>query len=391
VVLAINVGVGFWTEWRARVAVDALTRLQVHEAVVLRDGRRSLLPSAELVPGDVLLLAEGAAVAADARLIEANELGLDEATLTGESMPVSKSVRAVQEEASRGTAIGDRRSMVFKGTTVARGAGRAVVVATGASTELGRIGELVGSVDHGPTPIERRLDALGRRLVWITLAIAGLVFAIGVLGGRDPWLVFETGLALAIAAVPEGLPVVATITLAIGMWRMARRNAVVRRPPAVEALGSATVICADKTGTLTSGRMAATSLLVAGRRIDVTGGEAASAGGLERDGVAIGADNAPLALALIRSAVLANESRVERTESGWEGVGDPTDLALLYLGLKVGISRDEALAEVPEVARMPFSSRRMLMATFHATRSGASDPLEMHVKGAAWAPTARSR
>lgn len=369
VVLAINVIVGFWTEWRARMAVDALGRLQVDEAEVLRDGRRVKIAAAELVPGDVVVLSEGARVPADARLLEASELTIDEALLTGESMPVPKSVEPVAEERPGETSVGDRTSMVHKGTTVARGSGTAAVVATGTATEIGKIGELVGSLEQAPTPIEERLDVLGRRLVWITLGVALLVIAVGLAGGRDPWLVVETGLALAIAAVPEGLPVVATITLAVGMWRMAKRNALVRRPSAVEALGSATVVCADKTGTLTSGRMTVTSVLAAEGRIDLDG-EGAEGEGVSGEGFR----------KLVRSVVLANEGRLEHVDGEWEGVGDPTDVALLRLGLNQGLERADLVSEAPEVARLPFSSARMLMATFHGQGDG---PVEIHVKGAA--------
>jgi Ca2+-transporting ATPase len=377
VVLAINVIVGFWTEWRARIAVDALRGLEVHEAVVLRDGRQVEIDASEVVPGDVLVLAEGMAIPADGRLLEANELQVDEAALTGESMPAAKTTEAVSGSAV--TVVGDRISMVYKGTTAVGGAGRAVVTATGAQTEIGRIGALVSAIEPTPTPIERRLDALGRRLVWLTLAVALVVIAVGLLGGRDPWLVIETGLALAIAAVPEGLPVVATITMAVGMWRMARRNALVRRPPAVEALGSATVICADKTGTLTSGHMTVTSVLAGGRPVTIP----AMTEGFDAAGRLETPDVTPERFEglteLVRTAVLANEAQLHWTTEGWERVGDPTDLALLELGVRAGVSREALVEESPEVARLPFSSRRMLMASFHR---GSEGPVEVHVKGA---------
>ena len=377
IVLAINVTIGFWTEWRARVAVEALQGLQVEDAVVLRDGHRIEIGASEVVPGDILVLAEGVKIAADGRLLEAAELRVDEAALTGESVPVTKSSDALA--ASGVTALGDRTSMVFKGTTAVGGAARAVVTATGARTEIGRIGELVSAIEHAPTPIERRLDALGRRLVWVTLAVASVVIGIGLLGGLDPWLVVETGLALAIAAVPEGLPVVATITLAIGMWRMAGRNALVRRPSAVEALGSATVICADKTGTLTSGRMAVTSMLVGGRRVDIPGRDTGDGATSEAGQGDLLSESVPGLTELVRTAVLANEAQLHRTEDGWDRVGDPTDLALLELGLRAESSRQAMLEASPEVGRLPFSSRRMLMASFHRS---SSEPVEIHAKGA---------
>ncbi len=380
VVLAINVAVGFWTEWRARMAVDALRQLQVDEAVVLRDGHRLKVAASELVPGDVIVLSEGAAVPADARLLRADELRMEEAALTGESEPVGKSTDPVVEEAAGPTGVGDRTSMVFKGTTVARGAGEAVVVATGASTELGKIGVLVSTLEHAPTPIEQRLDVLGKRLVWLTLGVAALVILVGLVGGRDPWLVVQTGLALASAAVPEGLPVVATITLAVGMWRMARRNALVRRPPAVEALGSATVICADKTGTLTTGKMTVTSVLAAGGRVDLSPEEGGARGRPEgRAGELVevaGLDE------LVRAAVLANEARLESVDGVQRGIGDPTDVAILRLGDAMGMERAALLDQAPEVARMPFSSERMLMASFHGGAGPEPDTVEVLVKGA---------
>jgi Ca2+-transporting ATPase len=380
VVLVINVAVGFWTEWRARIAVDALRKLQVHEAVVLRDGHRVKMAASSLVPGDVVVLSEGAAVPADARLLTADELRVEEAALTGESEPVSKSVEPVVRGGDM-VGVGDRTSMVFKGTTVARGAAEAVVVATGTGTELGKIGALVSAFEHAPTPIERRLDVLGRRLVWLTLGVAALVILAGLLGGWDPWLVVQTGLALAIAAVPEGLPVVATITLAVGMWRMARRNALVRRPPAVEALGSATVICADKTGTLTTGKMAVTSVLTPRGRADLS---VEDGGVLVRvEGRTVSPEQAGGLRELVRGAVLANEARLESLDGGWRGIGDPTDVAILNLGMAMGMERAELLNEAPEEARMPFTSERMLMASFHREPEGTeAEPVEVHVKGA---------
>ena len=380
VVLVINVAVGFWTEWRARIAVDALRELQVDEAVVLRDGHRTKLQAAQVVPGDVVVLSEGGAVPADARLLQADELRVEEAALTGESEPVAKRVEAVPETEAGTTSVGDRTSMVFKGTSVARGAGEAVVVATGVETELGKIGALVSSIEHAPTPIERRLDVLGKRLVWLTLGVAALVIGVGLMGGRDVWVVVQTGLALAIAAVPEGLPVVATITLAVGMWRMARRNALVRRPPAVEALGSATVICADKTGTLTTGKMTVTSVVVPAGRVDLSSGD----GGLrvERSGEPVDPADVPGLHEVVQASVLANEARLEPSDEGLRGMGDPTDVAILQLGLALGVERAALLQEAPEAARMPFTSERMLMASFHRHVEGSGETVTAYVKGA---------
>lgn len=378
-VLFINVVVGFWTEWRARTAVESLRRLQVAEAVVRRGGQLERVSATEIVPGDILVLGEGDAVAADARLIEAHELSLDEAALTGESLPVRKSVEPVSDADSAHVGLADQTSMVFKGTMVAGGEGCAVVSETGASTQIGRIGVLVGSLEQAPTPIERRLALLGRRLVWITLGIAVLVIGVGLLGGRELWLVVETGLALAIAAVPEGLPVVATVTLAVGMWRMAQRAALVRRPPAVEALGSATVICSDKTGTLTTGRMTATTIVVGGTRLEVAGAGMERTGAVTRDGELVDVGEVPGLAEIVKAGVLANAAGLPPAGDDREAIGDPTDKALLVLGAKLGSGRADLLEREPEVGRLPFSSRRMFMATFHGSEGGPS----VRVKGAA--------
>jgi len=376
-VLVLNVGLGFVIEWRARQAMEALRRLQVHEALALRDGEPRRLDARELVPGDVLALEAGAAVPADARVLDARELRVVEAPLTGESMPVLKTPAPVDED----TPLAERGSMVFKGTLTATGGGRAVVTATGRGTEIGRVSELVALTESEDTPLERRLDALGRRLVWLTLAIAAAVIGLGLLRGREPWLMVETGIALAIAAVPEGLPVVATITLAVGMVRMARRNALVRRLPAVETLGSVTVLCTDKTGTLTAGEMTVTSVWAGGRTWEVTGrgyrpegeirpaetkGETGNSG--EGDRTETGARDA--LHRLLRVAVLANRAGLRQTEDGLVPDGDPTEAALLVLGAKAGLDRDELGDELPEIAEVPFSSDRMWMATLHRAREG---------------------
>ena len=251
-VLVINAALGFVVELRARRAMEALLAMDVMRAFVLRDGRPQSVDSQQLVPGDVVELGPGQTVPADGRLVIATDLRTNEAALTGESLPVSKEADLVLASE---TPLADRRNMVYKGTTVAAGAARAVVTATGRLTEFGRIGLLVGGIREERTPLERRLDALGHRLVWVTLAVAAAVGALGVLQGAPPAIMLETAIALAVAAVPEGLPAVATIALAIGLRRMARRHALVRRLPAVESLGSTTIVCTDKTRTLTSGDM----------------------------------------------------------------------------------------------------------------------------------------
>lgn len=375
-VLLLNTGLGFFTELRARRAMEALLELDVPEARVVREGTVREVDARELVPGDVLELAEGESVPADARLLEAADLRVNEAPLTGESLPVAKRPERVLDA---GTPLPERENMVYKATAVAAGSGRAVVVATGMETEVGRIGVLVGGLRDEKTPLERRLDILGRRLVWVTLGVAALVTGIGVLQGAPVARMIEAGIALAIAAVPEGLPAVATIALAVGLRRMARRNALIRRLPAVEALGSSTVVCTDKTGTLTAGQMTVTAVWAGGRVVQVSGSGYAPEGEFLEEGRALDpARDGPLAMTL-RAGALANRADLVREDGGWRVRGDPTEAALLVAARKAGLDRERLLEEWPWEGEVPFSSERRLMATFHREDGGG---LRACVKGA---------
>ena len=351
VVLAINTLLGFVTELRARRAMAALLKLDVPRAFVVRDGQVRAVDAHTLVPGDVIELNRGQQVPADGRVIEAADLRTDEAALTGESLPVSKSV----EPLPRDTLLAERTDMVYKGTTVVAGIARVVVTATGKDTELGRIGALVGGVREERAPLERRLDELGRRLVWIALAVAGLVAALGALHGAPLGLVVQTGIALAVAAVPEALPAVATIALAVGVWRMAHRNALVRRLPAVEALGSTTVVCTDKTRTLTSGDMTVARIWTAGKDIDLAG--------IDRLG---GGDDVRR---LLEVAALATQ---DAASGGPDAGGDPVDKALVEAAARFGIDRARLLESQRPAGIVPFSSERKLMASFHRKERGTS-------------------
>ncbi len=371
-VLLVDVVIGFLTEWRARRSMEALRSLDVPRARVVRDGGEPVwIDARELVPGDVVDLEPGAAVPADLRIIESSELSVNEAALTGESFPVDKRDEAVEAD----TPLADRRGMLHKGTLVAAGTGRGVVVATGMATEVGRISELVQETEDDETPLERRLDALGRRLVWLALGVAALVAGIGALRGGDLWLMVETGIALAVAAVPEGLPVVATITLAVGMRRMARHRALVRRLPAVEALGAVTVVCTDKTGTLTRGEMTVTRLVFPSAEVEVTGTGHAPEGRLLHDGrdVDVRADGEGLGAVVhdvLRVAALCNGASLAERDGGWVAEGDPTETALLTAAGKAGLERAALLEAHPELGEVPFSSERMFMATFHEDGAG---------------------
>ena len=270
-VLGLNALIGFFTEIRAARSIEALRQLGTRTTRVRRDGHTRLVPAEELVPGDVVLVEAGDSVSADIRLIEASNLAADELTLTGESVAVDKKTTPVATDAR----LTDRTSMLFKGTSVTRGSSVGVVVATGLNTELGRISRLVEEAESGSSPLEKRLARLSGQLVWVTIVIAALIAGVGIATGKEPFLIIEAAIALAVAAIPEGLPIVATLALARGMLRMARQNALVERLSAVETLGATTVILTDKTGTLTENRMAV-------RRMWVPSGEvAADLGGAE--------------------------------------------------------------------------------------------------------------
>lgn len=375
-VLALNTLLGFFTELRARRAMEALLGMNVPHASVLRDGERREIDASDLVPGDVVCIEEGDSIPADVRIIEATELQIVEAPLTGESLPVRKEADAVLEGDEP---LPERRNMAYKATAVATGSGSAVVVATGAETEVGRIGELIGRIPDEKTPLEHRLDALGRRLVWVTLVVAAAVTGAGLLQGAELFVMVETGIALAIAAVPEGLPAVATIALAVGLRRMARRAALIRRLPAVESLGSTTVVCTDKTGTLTAGQMTVTRLWTGGREVRISGSGYAPEGEFADDSGSVSLErDVGLALAL-RVGSLAGRSDVVRGPEGhWRVQGDPTEAALVVAARKAGLDREALLESWPKEGEVPFSSARRFMATFHRTDDG----LRVCVKGA---------
>lgn len=373
-VLLINTTLGFVTELRARRAMESLLRLQAPRAVAFRDRHARDIAARELVPGDVIQLEPGQFVPADARLLEASDLRTLEAALTGESLPVSKTV----DPLSADTPLPERSNMLYQGTTVASGTARAVVVATGARTELGRIGELAATVRQERTPLERRLDALGHRLVWLAVGTGALVSALAALRGLPLAQMIETGIALAIAAVPEGLPAVATTALAVGVHRMARRHALIRRLASAETLGSVTVICTDKTGTLTAGAMAVTVLSLDEREIAITGTGYESVGTFLEGGQEVEARRDDLVLEALTIGALANHAALVDDGGAVSVVGDPTEAALLVAAARAGLDRNRLLEEQPQVSEVPFSSTRMLMATFHDADSG----LAVYVKGA---------
>ncbi len=366
-VVVLNSLIGFVQEGKAERALAAIRHMLAPHAVVLRDGSQHDIDAADLVPGDVVMLASGDRVPADVRLLQARNLRIDEAALTGESVPVDKATDAVARDA----AIGDRLCMGYAGTLVTQGQARAVVVATGAATEIGRIGRMLESVEQGTTPLLVKMDAFGRRLTLVILAAAALLFVFGMLvRGMTASETFMAAVGLAVAAIPEGLPAILTITMAIGVQRMARRHAIIRRLPAVETLGSVTVICSDKTGTLTRNEMTVQSVVCAGLRIDVQGVGYAPAGPLAIDGQTIDppqlARDVPAVMRLAEVAALCNDASLHQDGSGWRLAGDPTEGALLTLAMKLGLHPADLKRERTRLDVIPFESEHRYMATLHA-------------------------
>jgi P-type Ca2+ transporter type 2C len=362
VIATFSILLGFVQEFRAEKAMAALRRLAAPDATVVRGGEERDIPAREVVPGDIVLLTAGDLVPADARLVEAAELRLEEAALTGESSPVRKGVEALPDAA---VALGDRRNMVWSSTAVSNGRARALVVATGAGTEVGKIGSLLGSVETHATPLEDNLARVGRALARAAGVVVALVVALGLVRGRPLLEMVVFGIALAVAVVPEALPAVVTISLALGARRMVRRNALVRRLPVVETLGSTTVICTDKTGTLTTGQMTVREAFVASGAIQIGGVGYEPRGALTRDGAPC-TDDSTLR-ALLRAAALSTDAHlVQDGETGrWLVKGDPTEGALIVAAAKAGMQKAALEAECPRIGEIPFSSETKRMTTLH--------------------------
>jgi len=381
-VVVLNALIGFVQEGKAEKALQAIRHLLAPRAVVLRDGRQHEIDAADLVPGDIVLLASGDSLPADVRLLQARNLRVDEAALTGESMPVEKSIEPVAREA----AIGDRRGMGYAGTLVIQGQARAVVVATGAATEIGRIGRMLASVESGTTPLLRKMEGFGRTLTVVILGLAALMFAFGMLvRGMGAGEVFMAAVGLVVAAIPEGLPAIMTIALAIGVQRMAQRHAVIRRLPAVETLGSVTVICSDKTGTLTRNEMTVQQVVCAGALVEVEGAGYAPDGALRLGGEVLAPDalaaRVPVLRALAEAAALCNDAALHERDGQWQLAGDPTEGALLTLAGKAGLNPAELQVERPRLDVIPFESEHRFMATLHPDGADSNAPLAL-VKGA---------
>ncbi|HUH12514.1 MAG TPA: HAD-IC family P-type ATPase, partial [Longimicrobiales bacterium] len=365
-VVALNAIIGFVQELRAREAILGLARLSAPRAEVLRDGQPRSIGSRELVPGDVVLVASGSRVPADVRLEMARDLEVDESALTGESMPSRKTVEALE-----GAALvpGDRWNMGFAGTMVTRGRGRGIVVRTGMATELGRIAATLRDVGSTATPLQERTERFGRQVGVAVLVLSLVVVVAGLARGLPAGEIFLAAVALAVSAIPEGLPVVLTVTLAIGVGRMARRQAIIRSLPAVETLGSTTLIGSDKTGTLTKNEMTVRGIWAGGAQYQVTGAGYVPEGRVERDGRAADPHaDAALRMTLL-AGVLANEAAAGGIERG-EPQGDPTEIALLVAAAKAGLSPSSVRASWTELDVLPFEPERRFMAALAAGPDG---------------------
>lgn len=377
-VVLINAVIGFLQEGKAEKALDAIRNILSLQAMVRRDGRSQRVDAGELVVGDIVLLQSGDKVPADLRLLWSKELRIDEALLTGESVPAEKSTAPVFEAAP----IGDRVCMAYSGTFVASGQGEGVVVATGDRSEIGRISGLLGQVEHLATPLTRQLKRFGQ---WLSLAIVGLAAVTFIIGttwrGYSASEMFLAAVGLAVAAIPEGLPAIVTITLAIGVERMARRRAIIRRLPAVEALGSVSVICSDKTGTLTRNEMTVQSVATATGLFSVSGVGYDPHGTFrfnDRD-EEINPDDFPVLHELARAGILCNDAGLNRTEEGWRIEGDPTEGSLLTLGMKAGLDIAYEQSQWARTDVIPFESEHKFMASLHHDRTGHGF---IYIKGA---------
>lgn len=369
VVILINTAIGFFTELKGLRSMEGLRQLTVVPAKVRRAGRVFEIPASELVNGDIILFEAGDVIGADMRLLEAFNLQVDESVLTGESLPVSKHIDPIPSK----TALPDRANMGFQATGITLGSGEGVVVGTGMETELGKIATLVSEAEEVATPLQKRLEGLGRQLVWVTLILAGIVGLAGIVTGTPILLMSQTAIALAVAAVPEGLPMVATLALARGMWRMAKKNALIERLPAVETLGSTTIILVDKTGTLTENLMTATHLALPSGDFAVVPKAGLKKADFKQGEISISPEQDQILQKFLETGVLCNNASLQFRKPGQEGfqtVGDPIDGALLVLGAWAGIYRENLIEIRPETQVEAFDPEIKMMATAHATEGG---------------------
>jgi len=375
-VVLVNAFIGFIQEAKAVKAIEALARTMTTEATVLRAGGKQRISSAEVVPGDIVLLQSGDKVPADMRLFQARDLQVDESALTGESVPVDKKPKVLAHD----TGLADRRNMAYASTLVTYGQGVGIVVAIGGKTEVGRISELISSAEALETPLTRKIARFSHILLYAILSLAALTFVVGLIRGQSPFDMFMAAVALSVGAIPEGLPAALTITLAIGVARMARRRAIIRKLTAVETLGSTTVICSDKTGTLTENQMTVQEILAGGERFEVTGAGYTPSGRILKQGSAVDASESAALMECLKAGLLCNDSLLLEKEGRWAIQGDPTEGALLVSAVKTGLDMATVRKESPRLDAIPFESQHQYMASLHA---GGTDttPGVVYVKG----------
>ncbi|MCI0358471.1 MAG: cation-translocating P-type ATPase [Planctomycetaceae bacterium] len=368
VIVLFAVGLGFFQEYRAERAMEALSEMAAPMATLVRGGQEVQLPARELVPGDVVLLKAGDKVPADCRLIEAVNLQAEEAVLTGESVPSEKQTEPLADE---NLPVGDRKNIAFAGTAVTYGRGRGIVVATGMDTEFGKIAGLLQTVEISRTPLQKNLDRVGRALAGVAIVIVLVIVGIGLGRGEQFTSMLIFGIALAVAVVPEALPAVVTVSLALGVQRLAKRNSLVRRLPAVETLGSTSVICSDKTGTLTRDEMTVRRIWTDGQELDVSGAGYEPRGDFKNNGAVQQPDG--VASELLRAGVLSSDAYLlhDESEKRWRVQGDPTEGALVAVAGKAGLEKAKLDAEFPRVGEIPFSSETKRMTTLHQTSNGS--------------------
>ena len=383
-VVLMNAVVGFIQEAKAVDALAALTRTMTTEATVLRQGEKRRLPATELVPGDIIFLQSGDKVPADLRLFQVRDLQIAEAALTGESTPVTKDHRLH----GHGTALADRKNMAYASTLVTYGQGAGIVTATGDATEVGRISQLISAAETLATPLTRKISAFSNVLLYVILILAALTIVVGMLRGQSFLDMFMAAVALAVGAIPEGLPAAVTITLAIGVSRMAKKRAIIRKLPAVETLGSTTVICTDKTGTLTENQMTVQEIMAGGLLFTVDGsGYNPLHGAINSPDTTFESKESPALLECLRAGLLCNDSQLVEKDGGWQVQGDPTEGALLTSARKGGLG-PETLAACPRLDTVPFESEHQYMATLHDT--GPDDTFRLiYLKGAVEAVLSR--
>ena len=374
-VVLINAIIGFVQESKSANALEALAKTVTTDATVLRAGKVCKIRSTELVPGDIIMLQSGDKIPADIYLIHSLDLQIDESSLTGESVTVEKHLGELPPE----TLLADRKNMAYSSTLVTYGQAKGVVFATGGKTEVGHISELISTADVLETPLTRKIHRFSRLLLIAILVLAGITFLVGFLHGKPAYEMFMAAVALAVAAIPEGLPAAVTITLAIGMTRMAKCRAIIRRLPAVETLGSTTIICSDKTGTLTKNQMTVRNIWADREHFEVTGVGYAPSGNFMDNENRVIKDLNIAALETLQTGLLCNDSRLVEKEDSWDVHGDPTEGALIISAVKAGLNSTDLLAQMPRINTIPFESQHQYMATLHTQ---GEDPPRLYVKGA---------